>query len=97
MIHDDEIDFLGKLIRNYKIKKGNVKVEELFKMVPSMVKKCYNSIEVAYKEMLSDEYWRIEYDQMKANDPHVVKNVPRGMTHHSLKILHLENLLAKVG
>ena len=52
LIHDDEIDFLGKLIRNYKVKKGNIKAEELFKMVPSMIRKCYNSIETVYKETL---------------------------------------------
>ena len=40
-------------------------------MTPSMTKKCYASIEAIYKELLSEDYWRIEYDKMRANDPYV--------------------------
>ena len=96
LIHEDEIEFLTKLIRNYKMKKPNFKVEELLKMVPAMSKKCYNSIEMIYKEVLTDEYWRHEYDLMRTNDPHVCKVVPRGFTSQSLQILTLENLLNRV-
>ena len=65
-------------------------------MTPSMTKKCYASIEAIYKELLSENYWRIEYDKMRANDPYVCTQPPRGFTTQALKILTLENLLERV-
>jgi len=50
-----------------------------------------------YKEILTTEYWRIEYDKMRANDPHVCKVVPRNFTSQALKIITLDNLLNRVG
>ena len=71
LIHEEECDFLFKLIRSYKVKKPGFKPDEILKLTPIMIKKCYNTIELIYKETLTDQYWRIEYDQMRANDPNV--------------------------
>ena len=71
LLSDDEAELLYKLIRGYKGKRSSFKPEELLRMTPSMTKKCYASIEAIYKELLSEDYWRIEYDKMRANDPYV--------------------------
>jgi len=62
LIHDDETEYLQKMTRSYRLKRPNFKPEELFKMTPIMIKKCYNTIEMIYKEILTEKYWRIEYD-----------------------------------
>ena len=62
LMNDEESDFLLKLIRNAKLKKNGIQVEDLLKMCPSMIRKCYNSIELIYKEVLTDIFWRVEYD-----------------------------------
>lgn len=51
-----------RMIRNYKVKKTTVAADEVLHIVPQMIKKCYNTIEMIYKEMLTNDYWRIEYD-----------------------------------
>ena len=96
MIHDDEAEFVAKLIRSYKSKKPSFKTDELLRMVPSMTKKCYNSIELIYKEVLTDNYYRIEYEKMRLNDPYIVTTVPRGFTTQALKVFTLSNLLDRV-
>ena len=90
MMHDEESEHLLRQIRNYKMKKPNFNNDELLKMAPPMTRKCYNSIEMVYKEVLTETYWKLEYDQMRANDPNVCKVVPRGMTTQALKIITLE-------
>ena len=62
LMNDEEADFLFKLIRNAKLKKLGIQVEDLLKMCPSMIRKCYNSIETIYKEVLTDVYWKVEYE-----------------------------------
>lgn len=47
LISDDEADFLGRLIKQYKFKNVG-KSEELLNLVPSMTKRAYNSIELIY-------------------------------------------------
>ena len=65
-------------------------------MTPSITKKCYSSIEAIYKEFLTEDYWQLEYDRMRANDPYVCTQPPRGFTTQALKILTLENLIERV-
>jgi len=96
MMRDDETEFLFRLIRGYRFKKPNFSLEELTKMIPSMTRKCYNSIEMVYKEVLTLQYWRLEYDNMLKKDPYVCRVVPKGATVHALKIYTLENLLNRV-
>ena len=71
LLQDDESDFLLKLIRNYRSKRTGFKPEELMRITPQMTKKCYNSIELIYKEMLTENYWREEYDKMRVTDPYI--------------------------
>ena len=47
-------------------------------MTPSMIKKCYSSIEMVYKEILTENYCRIEYEAMRLNDPYVCTRIPKG-------------------
>lgn len=61
-----------------------------------MIRKCYNSIEMVYKEVLTEAYWKREYALMRMNDPYVVKQIPKGHSVHALKIFTLENLLNRV-
>ena len=96
LMRDDEVEFLHRLIRGYRFKKPNFNLDELMRMIPSMTKKCYNSIEMVYKEILTEAYWRKEYEQMRLNDPYVCRIVPKGNTAHALKIFTLENLLNRV-
>lgn len=96
LMRDDETEFLFRMIRGYRFKKTSFNLEELMKMIPSMTRKCYNSIEMIYKEILTDAYWRLEHDAMRRNDPYVCKVVPKGATFHALKIYTLENLLNRV-
>ena len=96
-VTDDEQDYLLKLIKNYKLKRSGFKPEELLRMAPSMIKKSYCTIEAIYREILSEAYWRIEYDKMRVNDPYVCTQPPRGFTTQALKILTLENLLERIG
>ena len=49
-------------------------------MCPSMIRKCYNSIEAIYKESLTEMYWRIEYEQMRMYDPYVHTKIYKGFT-----------------
>lgn len=78
LMNDDESDFLFKLIRNAKLKKTGVQVEDLLRMCPSMIRKCYNSIEAIYKEVLTDYFWRVEYDQMRIKDPYIHSKPMKG-------------------
>lgn len=87
---------MNKLIRNYKVKKLGFRPDELLKLVPIMTKKCYNTIEMIYKEVLTERYWRIEYDKMRLNDPHVCTQIPRGHTSQALKVFTLDSLLDRV-
>lgn len=97
LLHDDEAEFLSKLIKSYKSKKASHdRTNELLRMVPAMTKKCYTSIEVIHKEVLTENYWKLEYEKMRLNDPYIVTVVPRGFTTQALKVLTLENLLDKV-
>ena len=72
------------------------KSEELLNLVPSMTKRAYKSIETIYEEILSEGYWRIEYDSMRAKDPYTCTVIPRGLTKEALKIVTLENLVNRV-
>lgn len=62
LITEDHYEYVTKLIRNYRGKKPNCAIDELLRLVPQMTRKCYNTIEMIYKEILTTEYWRIEYD-----------------------------------
>ena len=62
LIHEDEEDFLSRNCRSYMEKKVGFKPEQLLKIAPAMIKKCYNTIEMIYKEILTESYWRVEYD-----------------------------------
>ena len=57
LLNDDEIEFLMKMIKNYKQNRRGQKHEELLKMVPSMTKKGYQSIKEIYQEILTESYW----------------------------------------
>ena len=61
-----------------------------------MIRKCYNSIETIYKEVLTDVFWRVEYDQMRMKDPHVHTRILKGFSLPCHKIFTLENLLNRV-
>jgi len=61
-----------------------------------MTKKCYNSIEMIYKEVLTEAYWKKEYDAMRKDDPYTQKVVPKNHTQHALKIFTLEHLINRV-
>jgi hypothetical protein len=62
LIHEGEGEFLSELCRSYRQNKAGFKLDELLKIAPGMIKKCYNTIEIIYKEILTEAYWRIEYD-----------------------------------
>lgn len=95
-MRDEESEYLHKLIRGYRFKKASFKLDELVKMLPSMTRKCYSSIEMVYKELLTDSYYKKEYDYMRRNDPYLHKTIPKGLSVHALKIFTLENLLNRV-
>ena len=78
LLTDDETDFLQKLLKSFRQKKSNKQNEQLLKMTPSMIKKCYSSIEMVYKEILTENYCRIEYEAMRLNDPYVCTRIPKG-------------------
>jgi len=61
-----------------------------------MTKKCYNSIEMVYKEVLTEAYWKKEYDAMRKDDPYTQKVVSKNYTQHALKIFTLEHLINRV-
>ena len=69
-----------KLIRNYKMKRSGFKPEELLRIAPTMIKKSYGTIEAIYKEILTESYYKIEYDKMRVNDPYICSQPPRGFT-----------------
>ena len=52
VISEDDYDLMSKLMKNFKMKKSVKQAEELFKMAPSMTRKCHNSIKMVYKEVL---------------------------------------------
>ena len=62
LINDEEADYMFKLIRNAKLKKTGIQVDDLLKMCPSMIRKCYNTIELIYKEILTEVFYRVEYE-----------------------------------
>lgn len=62
LISDHETEHLHKLIRGYRFKKSTFKIEDMVKVLPIMTKKCYSSIEMVYKEILTETYWKKEYD-----------------------------------
>ena len=74
----------------------NFKSDELLNIAPVMIKKCYSSIELIYKEILTENYWKDEYDKLRLHDPYVCTTVPRGFTSQALKVITLENLLDRV-
>lgn len=78
------------------MKRPGFVADELLKLTPVMTKKCYNVIEMVYKEILTEAYWRQEYDLMRLNDPNVCRTVPRGLTSQALKVMTLENLIYRV-
>ena len=61
-MQDDDAEVINKLCRSYRQKKHGFKQEELLKIAPVMIMKCYNTIEMIYREILTEAYWRIEYD-----------------------------------
>ena len=62
-----------------------------------MIKRAYNSIEAIYKEILSENYWQLEFESMKAADPYTCKELPRaGLPRDAMKIFTLENLVNRV-
>ena len=96
LLQEDEADLFSRLIRSYKSRRAGFKPDELLRMTPSITKKCYASIEALYKEFLTESYSHLEYDRMRANDPYVCTQPPRGFTTQALKVLTLENLLERV-
>ena len=61
-LRDEEAELMIKMIRGYRFKKPSFKLDELLRLLPSFTKKCYNSIEMVYKEVLTETYWKKEYD-----------------------------------
>ena len=96
LLGNDEAEFLLRMIRGYKMRKAGFKIDDLLKTMPKMTRKCYNSIELAYQELLSESYWKIEYEAMKIDNPYICKEAPRGLPNTALKIITLENLVNRV-
>ena len=95
-MRDDEAEILQKMIKKYRMNKSGFKLDDLMKMVPIMVRKCYNSIEMVYKEVLTEAYWKVEYDQMRKKQIYTAKTFPKGLTEQALEIFTLENLINRV-
>ena len=51
---------------------------------------------MVYKEILTEAYWRKEYDQMRRDDPYVQRTIPKGHTQQAVKIFTLNNLIDRV-
>ena len=43
-----------------------------------MMKRGYSTLEYIFKEILSEQYYKVEYDMMMVEDPFQVKKVPNG-------------------
>ena len=89
-MQEDEIDFLLKAITGYKNRRQNSNGQDLLAMVPIMTKKCHETIRAIYQEILSETYWRVEWDKMKRFNLYEATDVPKGLPMQSaLKILTL--------
>ena len=62
MFKDDEIDTIQKQIRSFRVQKDMVKADELLDQVPRFTKRAYHTLEYIYKEILSEQYYKLEYD-----------------------------------
>lgn len=96
MILEDEAQYLNKLIRGYRFRKSWFKIEELVSVLPVMTQKCFHTIEMIYKEILTEAYWEIEYEHMVKNKLYQSTEVPFGYSVHATKIFTLEKLLQRI-
>lgn len=78
IVKTDEIDYFHRLIRNFKGKKPNFDPAHIMKASGPMIKKCYKTMEVIFRDTLTEKYWRIEYDNLMANNPYIVTEPFKG-------------------
>ena len=96
LIRSDDFDFLMKTIKGFRSRKPTCKDSELYQMLPPMMRKVNATICLILKEILGEENYKLEYDQMLTRNPFVVTSAPRGWDNKACRVFTLENHLARV-